>query len=161
MIFLGFGSNTGDRFENLKGALKYFDITRVSSIYETSPVGDIHQRDFLNCVAEIRTKLLPKDLLKEIKAIERKLGRKPGPRWGPRVIDIDILFYHYRIINEPELVIPHPRLHERLFVLIPLAEIEPEFTHPVLKKSIKQLVKEAQNASREKCKKYAEARAIL
>jgi 2-amino-4-hydroxy-6-hydroxymethyldihydropteridine diphosphokinase len=119
---------------------------KVSSVYETEPVGLVNQPRFLNLACEVVTRLSPEGLLALFKGIEQKMGRYS--RSGePRIIDIDIVLFGDQVINTPNLVIPHPRMHERGFVLIPLAEIAPDFVHPVLKKSIKELdkaVKETQ-----------------
>ena len=110
-------------------------------MYLTEPVGNIEQDWFLNCVVEIQTEIEPKHLLSSFKSIERKLGRAKNVKNGPRSIDIDILFYGNNIVNTKNLVIPHPLLHERLFVLQPMIDLNPDFIHPVLKKSIQELYK--------------------
>lgn len=142
-IFLGLGSNLGDREKNINLALEKLGqvgkVHKVSSLYETEPVGYKDQPWFLNLVAEFETKLSPQELLRAGKAIEKELGREPGPRFGPRPIDLDILLYDNLVLGIPELTIPHPRLAERAFVLIPLAEIAPEVLHPVLKKTVREL----------------------
>ena len=141
--YLGLGSNIGDREINLLKALSLISqesrLIKTSSIYETKPIGYEKQSYFLNMVCQISTKLKPVDLLQSIKQIENKLGRKPSFRNAPRIIDIDILFYDNKIMNINNLVIPHPRLVERAFVLIPLAEITPKLIHPELGKSIAEL----------------------
>ena len=129
--YLGLGTNLGDRQANIDKALSCLEeagieVKKISSIYETEPVGGPPQGMFLNAVAEVSTTLGPKELLGVLKDIERKLGRRPGPRNFPRVMDLDILFYANEVLNEAELVIPHPRMHEREFVLKGLAEIAPE-----------------------------------
>ena len=115
---------------------------KASSVYDTEPVGDVNQPRFLNQVCQVYTTLAPMALLSLVKGIERKLGRVPGNPNSPRPIDIDILFYGDQIIETPELIIPHPRLTERAFVLIPLAEIAPALVHPVNGKTIKELMRE-------------------
>ena len=139
IAYLGLGSNLGDRLRNLTDALTLLDrpqegvsVTRTSSIYETEPWGLVQQPKFLNCVAEVTTALSPLDLLQKAKEVEAAIGRKPGPRYGPRVADVDILLYGDLTVEEPDLQIPHPRLHLRAFVLVPLAELAPEFKHPLL-----------------------------
>ncbi|KXK40994.1 MAG: 7, 8-Dihydro-6-hydroxymethylpterin-pyrophosphokinase [Chlorobi bacterium OLB5] len=142
---LGFGSNCGKRKNNLKKALKIcslsrsLDLLKVSSLYETDPWGYKDQNKFLNCIAVFLCRSKPLDLLKFLKDTEKRLGRKQRGLWQPREIDIDILFYSNRIFNKKNLKIPHPRLHLRNFVLIPLVEVMPGFKHPVLKKTVKQL----------------------
>ena len=146
-IFLGLGSNQGDREKNLLKAIDL--ISKIptlnlvqSKITETEPYGFKEQDCFLNMVLRGTTLLSPHKLLLAIKQIELKLGRKPTFHWGPRVIDIDILFYDDLILHEKDLVIPHPDLVNRLFVLAPLAEIAPTFIHPVLQKTILTLLTE-------------------
>ena len=145
-VYLGVGSNLGDRKANLAKArslLQKFPATRFlrgSSIFETDPVGGPPQGKFLNAVWEVETALLPGELRKELQTIEARLGRKRGERNAPREIDLDILFYGDRIVEERELQIPHPRLHERAFVLLPLSELAPELEHRILKKTVKELL---------------------
>ncbi len=142
-VYLGLGANMGERRKNLNRALELLSgklqIIKVSSIYDTEPVGEINQPRFLNMVCEARTTLSPTELFRLATAIEKKMGRKPGKRNSPRPIDIDILFYGNQIIETPELTIPHPRLTERTFVLIPLAEIATDLVHPVSGKTIEEL----------------------
>ena len=133
--FLGLGSNIGDRRLFLqKGirSLKHvgFDVERCSSFYETEPVEYEDQEWFLNVVVGGKTALKPRSLLKQCRRIEKKAGRKRAIRYGPRSLDIDILLYKGRVIEERNLVIPHPRMHERRFVLVPLVEIAPEIEDP-------------------------------
>lgn len=134
-VYLGLGSNLGDREANLRAALEALrpavNVERVSSIYETEPVGYLEQPLFLNMVCCGTTALDPFELLRAIKKIEAGLGRVPSFRNGPRLIDIDILLYDDRVIATSDLVIPHPRMMERAFVLVPLLEIAPELVHPV------------------------------
>jgi len=150
MIYLALGTNLGNRAENLKNALAALPpnvrVQRESSIYETAPWGFEDQPKFLNMVVEAETELAPLDLLHTLKSLETNLGRTPTFRYGPRLIDLDILFYDDLILHTLELTIPHPRLHERAFVLIPLADIAPGFLHPVLQKTIQQLL---ENLNRE------------
>ena len=140
LVYIGLGSNVGDRKLYIDRALdllaKTVAIRAVSSIYETDPVGYKIQAPFLNGVAEIQTSISPHDLLKRLKKIETEVGRQPRFRWGPREIDLDILMYGDRIIDTPNLTIPHPEMYRRDFVLIPLREIAKNLVHPVLQKEI-------------------------
>lgn len=170
MVYLSLGSNIGKRLKNLQTAIKLlkengFNVIKTSSIYETSawPIrspqqgcgssditseltsnglkGVTEQPNFLNLVLKGKTKLCPEELLKEIKQIEKEIGRKPTKKWGPRIIDIDILCYDKKILKSNVLTIPHPQLHKRAFVLIPLKEIAPRLVHPVFKKTASQMLK--------------------
>ena len=135
----------GNRHDNMNRALELLSrrlfVERVSSVYDTEPVGNPNQPRFLNMVCQISTTLEPMALLALIKGIESKLGRARNTSNLPRPMDIDILFYGDRIIETPQLVIPHPRLTERAFVLIPLAEIAPGLVHPTSGKTVKELMK--------------------
>jgi 2-amino-4-hydroxy-6-hydroxymethyldihydropteridine diphosphokinase len=148
-VFLGLGSNIGDRAANIERScrliaeIKGVRLVRTSSLIETEPVGYEDQPDFINAVLEIGTALTPRELLTAIKEVEQRMGRTRTVRFGPRIIDIDILLFGDRIIDEPGLTIPHPRMHERRFVLRPLAEIAPEAVHPVLKKSVTELYEDS------------------
>ncbi len=132
IAYLGLGSNIGDRLSNMRAAVEYIRnyrgccIVDVSALYETKAVGVIEQPDFLNAVISIRTILTPKDLLEMCRSIENELGRKRTIRWGPRVIDVDILVYDNLMIKTDELTIPHPEMTSRAFVMVPLAEIAPD-----------------------------------
>lgn len=147
VVYLGLGANLGDKVDNCLRALKILSssgqnqIQAVSSLYKTEPIGYREQDWFINCVAEMVTSLSPCFLLQLLQEIEKQMGRTKTFQWGPRVIDLDILFYGTEVIEEADLIIPHPHLHERGFVLIPLAELAPDLLHPVLKKSIKELLK--------------------
>ena len=148
-VYLGIGSNLGSRKRNIEKSLsllsdeKEIRIKKQSSFYETKPVGGPKQRNFINAVILIETTQNVTTLLQSLKNIENKAGRKKDSiRWGPRIIDLDILAYEQLVINIGHLSVPHPRMHERFFVLAPFAEISPGFKHPILKKSIKKLLAE-------------------
>ena len=143
-VYLALGSNLGDRMGNLKSAIERLSreltIKKVSSVYETEPVYYKEQPLYLNAVLSAITELDPFELLRFVKGIENELGRQPSFRNAPRLIDIDILFYGDRAIETSELTIPHPRIAERAFVLVPLAEIAPRLVHPVLQKRVSELL---------------------
>ena len=140
--YLGIGSNLGERGANLDRALEMLSqrmkVNRVSSVYDTEPQDNPHQPRFLNIVCEVTTYLSPEGLLTLAKGIESKMGRT-GKSGEPRPIDIDILLYNDIVEDTPELVIPHPRMTRRAFVLVPLAEIAPDLVHPVADKTIREL----------------------
>jgi 2-amino-4-hydroxy-6-hydroxymethyldihydropteridine diphosphokinase len=152
-IFLGLGSNLGDRLVNLASCLTILahsaevKINKISSVYESEPYGDKHQPWYLNMVIEIATNLDPLSLLQFTQQVEQQIGRKKTRFWGPRIIDVDILSYKNRIVKQPMLQIPHPQLHLRQFVLLPLKEIAARFKHPGLNKNIDQLISECQDNS--------------
>ncbi|MBI5701195.1 2-amino-4-hydroxy-6-hydroxymethyldihydropteridine diphosphokinase [Candidatus Saganbacteria bacterium] len=142
IAYLSLGSNVGDREEYIEqavfliGRLKGVEIMKRSGNYETEPEGNADQPKFINCVLEIKTTLAPHNLLEELQTIENALGREREIEWGPRTIDIDILIFGDFVISDDKLQIPHPLLHERLFVLQPLKEIAPRLIHPMLEKTI-------------------------
>ncbi|HCL4548029.1 2-amino-4-hydroxy-6-hydroxymethyldihydropteridine diphosphokinase [Clostridium botulinum] len=142
--YVAFGSNIGEKESYIKRALEKIEergmkIIKVSPIYETEPYGVLDQDSFLNGVVKIETNLTPEDLIGELLNIEKQLDRIRERRWGPRTIDLDIIFYDDLIINEKDLVIPHKDMENREFVLKPLCDIDENFIHPVLKKSVREL----------------------
>ena len=144
-IFLGLGSNQGDRELNLKNSIKLLNsrvgkVLNTSGIYESEPWGVKNQNYFLNQVIEIETHIDPNDLLNICKNIEYDMGRKPEIRWGKRVIDIDILYYQSKIINQENLKIPHKLMHKRKFVMIPLNDLNENHLHPILKITNKEIL---------------------
>jgi len=144
--YLSLGSNMGNRQENLVQGLEFLkncsgiDLVKVSSFYETEPVGYEDQDWFLNAVAEIATNLSPQELLGVVAEVEKELGRVRTIRWGPRTLDVDILFYGQELIVEENLEVPHPRIQERAFVLQPLAEIAPDLIHPYYGQTIEEML---------------------
>lgn len=148
-VFIALGTNLGNREKNLQTALTeittFSRIINKSSIYETEPYGYKKQNDFLNMAIEIETGLSPVELIIRLQEIEHKMGKNREIKNGPRLIDLDILLYNQEIISQPNLKIPHPHMHERNFVLTPLAEISEKTLHPTLKKDIKSLLKNLKN----------------
>lgn len=128
---IGIGANVGDAIQSVRTAMKalerYGKVVGASSLYRTKPWGVKDQPDFINAVVLLETSLTPRELLDGVKQLERELGRTPGARWGPRIIDLDILAYDDVTMQEPDLTIPHEQLRERAFVLVPLAEIDPAY----------------------------------
>ncbi len=150
IAYIGIGSNIGDKVGHCERAI--FEILKVdrhkllakSSFFKTQPIGYKDQDWFVNGVIKIETELEPHELFRELKAIELRLGRKETFHWGPRLIDLDLLFFDHQEIKTAELSVPHPHLHERQFVLIPMAEIDRDFIHPVFKVTIQQLLENLQ-----------------
>jgi 2-amino-4-hydroxy-6-hydroxymethyldihydropteridine diphosphokinase len=145
-VYLSLGSNLGPRRELLLAAIERLRslgrVLSISSFYETQPVEVTDQPWFLNCAVALETDLSPEQLLKEILAVERDMGRERTRKKGPRKIDIDVLFFGESVIGSPQLTIPHPAMHQRRFVLEPLAEIAPQALHPLLKKTVREVLAE-------------------
>jgi len=152
--FIALGSNLGDRAATLTSAIDslrrcdHVDIVAVSAFVETDPVGQSGQGRYLNAAAWLRTELAPVDLLETLLTIEKEHGRtrSPDQRWGSRTLDLDLLLFGEQIINQPGLTIPHPEMHRRSFVLVPLAQIAPSQNHPVLKRTVRDLLDSLQSA---------------
>jgi 2-amino-4-hydroxy-6-hydroxymethyldihydropteridine diphosphokinase len=147
VVYIGIGSNIGNRQANCKNAIerlknKGIIVRKYSSMYETEPWGLKEQPRFINMAVEAETGFSPDELLRALKDIEKEMGKEETVKWGPRIIDLDILLYDDIIIDMKHLHIPHPLLHKRDFVLIPMSEIAPDKMHPALKKSMRQLKKE-------------------
>lgn len=144
IVYLALGSNLGDRQEHLQQAIAalppQMEVKAKSHIYETPPWGYEDQPKFYNQVIKAETYLQPEQLLKHLKRLEVALGRQASFPNGPRLIDLDLLFFDHLVLNTPNLTLPHPRLHERGFVLLPLMDIAPDLIHPVLKKSVREMV---------------------
>ncbi|TKJ37034.1 MAG: 2-amino-4-hydroxy-6-hydroxymethyldihydropteridine diphosphokinase [Planctomycetes bacterium B3_Pla] len=143
--YIGLGSNLGDRKANIDGALKMLadaeqiTFVRVSDIVETAPLGQSNQPDYLNAIAELRTELNPEDLFKKLQDIETLLGRVRQGKWSPRTIDLDLLLFGNDVVNDPDLIVPHPQMHLRSFVLKGLRQLDGDLIHPVMKESVDEL----------------------
>jgi len=151
-VFLSLGSNIGDRVAHIRKALELLpnvgvEVRRVSSFYRTEPVDFLPQRWFVNCVVEVGTDVMPRRLLKTLQSVERALGRRPGVAKGPRPIDIDILLYENVVVRSALLTIPHERLSERRFVLIPLRELAADLRHPVTQRTVVEMLHDTPDTS--------------
>ena len=148
-VYLSLGSNLGNKLSNLKRAIhhlkKNIKVLKISPFYKTEPVGYKNQDWFLNCVVEAETGIKPLELLRLLKLIEKKLKRVKTIKYGPRTMDIDILSYGDRIIKSKKIIVPHPRMHKRLFVLEPLSRINENLIHPKLRKTIRELKNKIKN----------------
>jgi 2-amino-4-hydroxy-6-hydroxymethyldihydropteridine diphosphokinase len=148
LAYIGIGSNLGNKLGNCRRALEAIGsdgrnrLVRRSRFYRTEPVGKKDQEWFINGVAAVETTMGPRELLEFILSVEKGMGRARKERWGPRIIDLDILFYGGRVLKEEGLEVPHPRLHERRFVLVPLEEIAPDLVHPIFHRTISRILGE-------------------
>ena len=146
IAYIGLGANLGNPQQQLAAALARLDaveeveVLKISAFYRNPPLGPPDQPWYVNAVAQVRTRLEPEELMRVLQQLEQDLGRVRGERWGPRIIDLDLLLYDGLVMNGPGLVLPHPEMHRRAFVLVPLAEIAPEAWHPVLEKTAGELL---------------------
>ena len=154
LMYLSLGSNLNDRYANLQQAIarlgEHFTITAISPVYATEPWGDTDQPPFLNVCVAAATTTTPRDVLHVLKTIDVEMGRQPSRHWGPRLIDIDILFYDKLILADEELTIPHPRIAARAFVLAPLADIIPTFHHPQTGETVEEMLERVDTAGVER-----------
>jgi 2-amino-4-hydroxy-6-hydroxymethyldihydropteridine diphosphokinase len=154
IAYLGLGANLGDPRQQLTEALERLnaaeevEVTRVSTFYRNPPLGPEDQPWYVNAAARVRTRLGPEELLRLLQQVETALGRVRAERWGPRRLDLDLLLYNGEVIFAPDLVVPHPEMHRRAFVLAPLAEIAPQAWHPLLQKSAGDLLAELDSTDR-------------
>jgi 2-amino-4-hydroxy-6-hydroxymethyldihydropteridine diphosphokinase len=155
MAYIGLGANLGDPRRQLQEALarlaavEEVEVSKVSRFYLNPPLGPPEQPWYVNAVAQLRTRLEPEELLRVLRKVEEDLGRVRGERWGPRIIDLDLLLYNGVVRSGPELTLPHPEMHRRAFVLVPLAEIASEAWHPVLEKTAGELLAELPETARQ------------
>jgi 2-amino-4-hydroxy-6-hydroxymethyldihydropteridine diphosphokinase len=155
LAYLGLGANLGDPRRQLEEALarlaaaEEVEVLKVSRFYLNPPLGPPDQPWYVNAAAQVKTRLEPEELLRVLHRVEQDLGRVRGERWGPRVIDLDLLLYNGVVMSGPELTLPHPEMHRRAFVLVPLAEIAPEAWHPALDKTSRELLGELPEAERD------------
>jgi 2-amino-4-hydroxy-6-hydroxymethyldihydropteridine diphosphokinase len=142
-VYISLGSNVGEREQNLRDAIerlrKLGEVKAVSSIYETEPVEYTAQPWFLNAAVALETELMPRQLMSRLLGIEKEMGRRRTITKGPRVIDLDVIFFGHSVIETPEITVPHPAMHERRFVLEPMAEIAPEVRHPITKRTVREM----------------------
>jgi 2-amino-4-hydroxy-6-hydroxymethyldihydropteridine diphosphokinase len=146
-VYIAFGSNIGDRYKAVENALSMLEkrglkVTKKSKIYETEPYGYTEQPIFINGAVEIETELSCREVLKTLLSIEKELGRVREIRWGPRTIDLDILFFNNEVYDEEDLKVPHPDMQNRFFVLEPLNDICPDYVHPILNKKVSEMLSE-------------------
>jgi 2-amino-4-hydroxy-6-hydroxymethyldihydropteridine diphosphokinase len=155
IAYIGLGANLGEPRRQVEEAIRRLgeaeevEVLKASRLYLTPPLGPPGQPWYVNAAVRVKTRLTPEELLRVLIGIERAMGRVRGERWGPRLIDLDLLLYNGEVLAGPELTVPHPEMHRRAFVLAPLAEISPEARHPVLNKTVAELWAELDAADRE------------
>lgn len=164
IAYIGLGANLGDPTRQLAealerlGAAEEVEVQKVSGFYKNPPLGPPDQPWFVNAVAQVRTRLTAEELVRVLQQVEKAMGRVRGERWGPRLIDLDLLLYNGEISQGPNLTVPHPEMHRRAFVLAPLAEIAPQARHPVLEKTAQELLAALDQAEREQLQRLAGGR---